>query len=826
MSYAKANLTIDVQHVSLDLRFDWEKKQAYGFAKLTLLLNSPSDEIALDAGFLTIQSITINKMSTSFIYKGGDEDDGLIIKLGKKYKAKEKITIHVQYHTNYINNSDPNNLGGSFGIGLRFFKPTLVTPKKRKQIWSQGEPDGNKYWFPCNEDISDIHTTEVKLTVEKPLTALSNGKLISTIDNKDNSRTFHYRSDVPFPNYLVSIVVGEYLPIKQNSKGIPIHTYGYPDEVEAIKATVELLPEMMEFITEKTGVKYPYSQYNQIVVQDYPFPSRVGQHTASILSDNYIDDYGVHKDFRYLWDGVAVQALASQWYGNLITPKSWSDIWLNNAFAHYLAGQFTEYKNGRDEYLIWYALLFEKAAVKGDWETGVRHPIVVDSIEDLTSFTNDNYSKLRGALVLRMLQKEIGEENWWKALKHYTSKHANKQVSTHDFQNSMEQVTGKNYQWFFDQWVYKIGYPQFEINKKYDANKKELIINIAQNQEADTSTKYNQVNYFQGKMDIEVDEQIFTIELQAQKTNTIILPMNTSPKWVNVDVERTWIGDITQNKSTEEHLSQLTASKDVLAKWESINALVQAHKDSLTPIQEKENIVTSLKQIVTSNNYWRLRNFALRQLFNILPQPYNAEDEKILYDILQNDESWVQATALSILGNTKDQKYESIYLKAFNSHGDRVINAAAIALGKNKSTKAYDMLITLDKKPSWKSQSRISALNGLQQLGDERAVNYVLDCIKDNTSPRWYLATPTWDYPYAAVNTIVALGKGNLAYPILLEQLKTALQEDDVNDIFQIVELITMLNDSRISKVYELLKVKYGGDRVMMEVVETKIRRI
>lgn len=172
----------------------------------------------------------------------------------------------------YENKADPNSIWGSFGKGLRFQQPTYTTPNKRKQIWSSGEPNYNKYWFPCNEEIADIHTTELIATVEKPLMVISNGNLIETIENKDHTRTFHYISEMPFPNYLVSLVVGEYVDVIQNSNGIVIHNYGYPHELEAVKATTKLLPKMMQFIEEKTAYKYPYQQYTQVVVQDYPFP--------------------------------------------------------------------------------------------------------------------------------------------------------------------------------------------------------------------------------------------------------------------------------------------------------------------------------------------------------------------------------------------------------------------------------------------------------------------------------------------------------------------------------------------------------------------------
>ena len=128
--------------------------------------------------------------------------------------------------------------------------------------------------------------------------------------------------------------------------------------------------------------------------------------------------------------------------------------------------------------------------------------------------------------------------------------------------------------------------------------------------------------------------------------------------------------------------------------------------------------------------------------------------------------------------------------------------------------------MSLENKKSWKNQNRISALNGLQQLGDLRAIDYVLNCIKDNQSARWYLATPTWDYPFAAVNTLVALGKAELAYPILIERFKKSLADNDVNDIFQNVQLINLLKDKRATELYSLLKEKYAPNVIIIDAIK------
>jgi aminopeptidase N len=761
---------LDIKHLKLNLSFDWQKKQTFGNAEITFSTTQETDKIALDAVFLSIEKITLGNKNVSFQYDGGDNPKNLVISFDNKHKPNETLTINIVYHSNYENKSDPNAIGGSFGKGLRFFQPTFTTPNKRKQIWSSGEPNGNKYWFPCNSDMADIHTTEIMATVEKPLSVISNGELIQTKDNNNGSSTFHYKSSKPFPSYLVSIVVGEYEAVVQKHKNTTIQTFGYPDEKSAVQATVELLPKMIDFLEEKIGYPFPYKTYNQVVVQDYPFPSLVGQHNGVILSDNYIDDYGVHKDFKYLWDGIAVQALTNQWFGNLLMPKSWKDIWLNNAFAEYFAGIFTAQDNDPAEYLLWYYYPWEKSIVSSDWQGNIKMPIAPNDYMAIPSYNSNNFNKFRGALILRMLQHELGEKLWWQAIQHYVKTNAGKQVSTQDFQNAIEKISGKSYQWFFDQWVYKIGTPILEVTKSYDTQKKQLQLSVKQVQAQENETKYEQVKVFQGKIDVEIDEKNHTIQLKPLQENIFTIPLMDEPKYVHFNVNENFLCDYTYPKNLNEYLSQLQSAKDIAARKIAIDNLVNIAKDSRVSKEIKDKINTAFITQIQTKNYWRYRMYVLSALQRIQGIPYTESFKNLLLNIIKQEQSWLKSTAITILGNTKDEQYLPLYQTALKDSSDRVINSAAIAIGKTKSAKALDILKNIENQKSWKNQNRISTLNGLQQLGDEKALDYVLTCIKDNTSPRWYLATPVWDYPFAAVNTLVSLGKGALAYPVLFER--------------------------------------------------------
>lgn len=811
---------IDVRHMTFDLRFDWDKKQASGTVVIDFLPLASLDKITLDAGMLTINSVTCGTKTLPFRYDGGDADDGLEITLDRHYQPKEPISLTIAYHTNYVNQTDPNSMGGSFGKGLRFIAPTAANPIKRQQVWSIGEAEINRYWFPCYDAPNDHRTTDFFATVSQNLTVIANGKLTGIKNNADNTHTFHYKTDTAYPNFLTSFAIGEYLDIPQQSGKTTLHTFAYPDEKTAAEATIERLPDMLRYFEKITGCPFPYASYSQVMVQEYPFPGLTGSPGMSTISDNMIDDFKTHADYLYLWDGVEADALASQWFGNYITAKGWSDTWLSKSFARYLDGLYTDYKNGHDEYLLWYHP-YDTFLTFGDWNSGNRHPIVTQNFENTENFVGDNYARYRGSLVLRMLQNELGDAVWFKTIRHYVKTNAGKAVTTADFQKAVETVSGRKMDWFFEQWVYQIGHPVFEVAKTYHADKKELTLHLKQIQKTDPNSPYPQTQFFAGKIAIEIDSEVHTLQLEAKADTTFTFTLAQAPKLVNVDFENNWIREIKMEKTVEEWLYQLENSRDVLARNAAISPLAVAYKTATS--DDREKIKNSFRKVIQSSCYWRLKTTALSGLLTVsktdteIPE-FDASTTEMLLQLVEKGEPWVRVAAVTQLGLTNDPKFSEVYARALHDSSERVVAAAAIALGKTKSPLAYDILSKLKDKPSWKNQSLMSALNGLKELGDPRGAQMALDALADNLSPRWFLANG-WDYPLVAAQALHALGKTEQAYPILLERFKKAMAIHDVDAIFSTTLLIATIADARSQEVFELLKEKFKDDANAMVAV-------
>lgn len=807
---------VDILYYQLNLQFDWSGRSASITARITVKLLQPVKTIRLNFRNISVKHIRGND-DLPLQYALDNQQGYLDIFWDKNFHTGEKTDISITYQTNRHNDPDPNAPGGSFGSGIRFFHPSLVNPARRKQLWSQSDIIHTSSWLPCNPDISDISTLDCMASMDPGLFFISNGKLISTGKNADGTNTFHYKTIRPSPAYLTVIAAGEYDALVQQSKATTLQTFCYPEEKEAARATTVRFPDMLRFMEEKTGFAYPYSQYAQVMVQDYPFPGLSGQNAVSIISDNMIDDYGTHRDFLYLWDGVEMNALASQWFGNLIYPATINDLWLTRSFAQYFEGLYTSSRNGQEEYLLWYHP-FETSNIFGDWNNGNRHPIVPETVSDPELFSADSYNKFRGALVLRMLCLELGATKFNQSIRELFSKFAFQPVSTKQYQDIVSRIAGKNMQWFFDQWIYHTGHPVFETNTVYDPVRKKLQLQVKQVQQPDTSVQSLHTGFFQGKMEVEINQQTKVIQLLPQAINSFEFDWPAAPDYINLDRQHQWIREIKTNPTAEEWISILSKSRDILASNSAMTALVKIAKDSSTTLQLKERIVRKLQEAVGSKAYWRFRFNAIGQLRQISSLPLDSVTSRLLVSVIQKESSWVKAAAITSLGMTNDAVYQDLYINCFNDTSDRVISAAAIALGKTKSDKAWNALIGLKDKPSWKNQSLMHCLAGLGQLGKPEAESIALEALQDVHSPRWFLGNG-WDYPFVAAQTLSQLGKTEKAYALLYDRFQLAMKENYTEDIFYQVLLIVALGDPKGLEIFESLKKRFCADPNTMQAI-------
>lgn len=462
--------TFDVQHYIIRTSFDRPSKTVNGETTIEMKpLGKDFKEFALDAVGLQVQSVTLEKTNVSLPFN--TKNDKLNITLDQNYDPSQTILVRVKYRA-----VKPR-------AGIAFVSAqTNGKVARPAQIWSQGEPEENRFWFPSYDYPDDKATTEQFITTEADETAIANGELVEVKTNPNNTKTFHYRMNIPHSTYLVSLVVGKYSKATDSYNNVSLGFYVYPGTESIVPQAFGKTKKMMALMEELTGVKFPYNKYDQTVVGDFTFGG-MENITATTMADTEI--YADQKaESARDTEILVVHELAHSWFGDLVTCKDWSNLWLNEGFATFFEAAFIEREYGRDAYLN---EMRRNAAQYFIEELFVKHPLQNQRAQpNILLFDATTYKK--GGFVAHMLRETVGDEMFWKSLGNYLNKHKFGNVETADLQRAFEETTDKNLDWFFEQWVRKAGFPDLEIEPVYDAAAKKLTLNIKQTQKPDSQT--------------------------------------------------------------------------------------------------------------------------------------------------------------------------------------------------------------------------------------------------------------------------------------------------------------------------------------------------
>jgi aminopeptidase N len=465
--------TFDAQHYIIRSSFDRNKKIYFGETTVQVKpLKNGFNSLQLDSVGMKFESITLEPEGKTLEYKQVGEL--LNVTLGKTFSANDVVSVRLKYSTQpkkgvYFVDSGP---------------ATSNKPAHSSQVWTQGEAEESRHWFPSYDFPDDKATTEQYVTVPNDEVAISNGQLIETIENSDGTKTFHFKMEVPHPVYLTSFIVGKYVKIEGKYKNIPLAYYVYPGaEVIAEKAYGKTA-DMMGVFEKLTGVDFPYNKYDQTYVAQFNFGG-MENITATTMADDEIHFANTAFGEQIVLDLVSHE-LAHSWFGNLVTTKDWSNLWLNEGFATFMEAVYREKLNGRRDYLRKIREDAEQAMGDDSFNPN-RHPLfrlnppTNDSLFDTTTYQ-------RGGAVIHTLREELGDGAFWKAINIYLNRHKFANVETPDLKKAMEEAAGRDLTWFFNQWVYKAGFPKISVKQGYNAARKRITLTVTQTQKVDAMT--------------------------------------------------------------------------------------------------------------------------------------------------------------------------------------------------------------------------------------------------------------------------------------------------------------------------------------------------
>ena len=456
--------TFDVQHYLIRTSFDRQENQIFGETTIALKpLRDNFNLFMLDAANLKFDSVKLDADNRDLPFR--IENEKVYITLDKNYSPADLIKIRLKY------SAKPKK--GVYFVNAERENGTVLHDA---QIWTQGETEQSHYWFPSYDFPDDKATTEQFLTVDADETAIANGKLIETLANADGSKTFHFKTDFPHSVYLTSFVIGKYVKFTENYKNIPLAVYLYPGKERFYEKVFGNTPQMLRIYEELTGIAFPYNKYEQTIAAHFMLGG-MENITATTLADKVV--FFSEKNSLVVEDIVSHE-LSHSWFGDLVTCKNWSELWLNESFATFMEAAYREKMYGRSDYL---RKIMQDRDIYFDAESKMKrkHGLFNQSARpDDSIFDAVTYQK--GGAVLHTLRETVGDEVFWRSINIYLNRYKYENVETADLQKVFEEVSKQNLDWFFKQWIYGAGFPKLEIKYKYDKDKKQLNLNVKQTQ--------------------------------------------------------------------------------------------------------------------------------------------------------------------------------------------------------------------------------------------------------------------------------------------------------------------------------------------------------
>jgi aminopeptidase N len=537
--------------------------------------------------------------------------------------------------------------------------------------------------------------------------------------------------------------------------------------------------------------------------------------TATTQTDSMIHDARTALDQTQ--DGLQAHELAHQWFGDYVTCRTWADLWLNEGFAVYFQALWDEHYLGRDDFL-YRDVKANQDSYYAAWAQGVRRPIATSNYRDPDALF-DVYSYPRSGAVLHMLRRALGEDNWWRAINYYLRKHANQPVETAQFRIAIEETTGQPMDWFFEQWVYRMGHPIFRVTKDYNPAAKTLTLAVRQEQKTDPNYSYPQTLLFRTPVDVEISTATTTrverVLIEAKEEQTWTFAVDSQPLLVNFDYGGTLIKELRFDKPTDELIYQLTRDEDVMGRMWALGQLSERIKERTADESEKQRIVAVIAASLTGDRFWGMRYESAAALSNV---PASAARTALLAAIKDKD-ARVRARAMTSLAASNDPTLAGTYLQSLNDPSYATIRAAALALGATKSPAAYNALVKLLDVPSWRDNIRASALGGLAALGDRRALDAGLRFSEPGQQPQVRIA---------AITLLGAVGKDDpRVFPRVSEALNQSVTIRSQSMRNAAAEALVSLGDQRGLEVFEqvLKKLNSQGEQFSIRQFQQRLRQ-
>lgn len=570
---------VDILHLTLDVTPDFPKRTVSGAATWKFKpIAKPFAELKLDAVDLTVASVT----ATEKILGYQVTDEKVVVTFADAIPVGKEASVTVRY------SAQPEK-------GLYFRTPELGYKPEDLHIWTQGEPHEARFWYPCYDYPNEMFTVEMIVHVPEGIVALANGRKVSEEKGADGLLAVRWLQDKPMVNYLVCLVAGKLKSIEDKHGSIPMKFWTPASEIEHAANSFKDTKDMMVFFEKEIGVPYPWDKYDQVCIQDYHWG---GMENTTLTTLNINTLFPPSFENLRSSQGLVAHELAHQWFGDLLTCKDWSHLWLNEGFASFYDLLYVEHKDGRDEFL--YQLYEARKSLTA--AAGTNKSIVWRKYEE-AEHQFDSFAYGKGSWVLNMLRNNLGADLYRQCVKTYVERHKFGTVVTDDLRAVVEELSGRSFDQFFDQWVYHTGFPRLDVDYSWDERTKLAKITVRQTQTVTEQTPlFNVPLPVKFKLKSGVVEKTLTVKERAED---FYVPLESQPELVRVDPNVSVFGVINFRPPGAMLAAQLADKSDPIGRYIAAEQFAE---------RRDGEALAKLKTTLNSDEFWPVRLVASKGL--------------------------------------------------------------------------------------------------------------------------------------------------------------------------------------------------------------------
>ncbi len=773
-----------VRHIALDLDLDIAAQKLTGTCHTRLeLVQENLRTVSLDAVEMTIDRVTVAGEPASFDHDG----NVLRVRLDGQLLPGTVVELAVDYHL-----ERPRR-------GIYFVGPTADYPDKPVQVWTQGEDEDSRFWFPCFDYPGQLATSEVRVRVPAGFQTVSNGVLVS-VEADDNSKVYHWQLDQVHPCYLITLVAAELSEVQDAWEDIPTPYYVTPGREAEARRTFGKTPRMVAFFSEQFGVRYPFVKYAQVCAADFIFGGMENT-SATTQTDRCLLDEQAATEIRWPEDLVSHE-LIHQWFGDLVVISHWSHAWIKEGAATYFESLWRDHEYGPAD-ATYFRYQTAQAYLEEDAER-YRRPIVTNIYKEAIELY-DRHLYEKGSTVYHMLRHYLGDAAFFRAVRTFLTDNAHRTVETTDLLRAIEKATGRNMLPLFEQYVFKGGYPEFKVRFEWDSEASMAKVTVVQAQTVDDGTVLFNLLVNIGFGTSDVTPRLLPVRIQ-QKEQTFCFPMEAKPLFFSFDPGNHLLKTVELEVPVEFLKHQLSHDPDLMGRIFAAQALAKV----VTPA-----IVSDLKAVLLDEScFWGLRAEVAQAL--------GATKKDYAYAVLREaiDTAAIQVRSAIIKALSEDKSAETFaVIRAYLEDVSYSVSAeAAKAVGKAKHSESRVLLAgVLGARNSWNDMVRGAALSGLAELKDDpEAVALIRERTRRGTPQSLRMA---------AIRALGKAGEGGENQQIL-DTLAEVAQEGQFSTRMATIGALASVKSSKALPLLEQIASEDADGRVKRSALEVaeKIR--